>query len=100
MKSILDILENKKQQLIASGNPFSVQFTIDEINQLADINQLRALKLHLQFPKDFTPSPDLLACTQSILAGDDYYRVLEFCILKNRVLYLPVHQVFQKIVRD
>ena len=96
---IKEILNNKKEDLLESGNPLSVSFTLDEINTLSDVNELRKLKLSLTFPVDFECSADLFACTKKILEGDSDYRVLEFCILKNKVLRLPVTQVFSKILR-
>ena len=96
---IRKILMNKKADLMRTGNPLSVSFTSDEINALADVNELRKLKLSLSFPKDFKRSSDLFACTKKILDGDSDYRVLEFCILKNKVLQMPVSQVFWQILR-
>ena len=96
--TIEDILSEKRLELLKSGNPFMVQFTLDEINALADVNELRRLKLLLPFPENFKRSSDLFACTKHILEGDGEYRVLEFCILKNKILRMPISQVFTKIL--
>lgn len=95
---IEQILEEKKRELIECGNPLKVQFSLDDINVLADMNELRRLKLKLKFPENFERSTDLFACTRHIIDGDSEYRVLEFCVLKNKVLQLPVSQVFSKIL--
>ncbi len=96
---IQDILEEKRDALISVGNPLGVEFTLDEINTLADVDALRGLKLMLPFPDDFEKSSDLFACAKKIIDGDGYYRVLEFCVLKNNVLRMPVSQVFAKVLR-
>lgn len=95
---IVDILEDKRTELLKTGNPLKVQFTLDEINLLADVNELRRLKLTLPFPENFEKSSDLFACAQKIIDGESGYRILEFCVLKNKVLYSPVTQVFFKIL--
>lgn len=96
---IADILADKKEQLMETGNPLAVTFTVDDINALADVNQLRMLKISLPFPSEFEQSGDLFECTRSILDGDSDYRVLEFCALKNKVLVGPIKQVFSKIMK-
>lgn len=97
---VIEVLEEKKQQLLSTGNPLAVVFTIDDINTLADVDELRMLKMSLPFPDTFERSSDLFECTRSIVDGDSYYRILEFCMLKNKVLQSPIKQVFFKIMRD
>lgn len=91
------ILDEKRAELLKTGNPLYVQFTLDEINTIADVNELRRLKLLLPFPSNYEKVSDLFACTKKILDGEDGYRVLEFCVLKNKVLQPAVMQVFSKI---
>lgn len=94
------VLRNKKRELINCGNPLQVQFTLDEINVLANADELRKLKLKLKFPAGFERSSDLFACTKKIIDGDSDYRTLEFCVLKNNVLRMPVSKVFQRLGWD
>lgn len=91
------ILLEKQKVIQHYGLPSSVVFTVDEINLLSDSNLLRVLKLTHKFPTDFKCANNLLECTKMIVAGDDIYRVLEFCILKNRVLRMPVSAVFPRL---
>lgn len=95
---ISEILESKRKELLRAGNPFKVKFDLEEINVLADVNELRKLKIMVPFPANFERSPDLFACTKKIIDGERTYRVLEFCVLKNRVLEAQVKQVFKKLV--
>lgn len=97
---IREILDDKRKELLKTGNPLAVGFTIEDINTLADISSLRRLKLQLAFPDKFEQSSDLFACARSIIEGDSDYRVLEFCMLKNKVLRLPIQQVFSRIMKD
>ncbi len=96
---VQDILKEKREALICVGNPLAVEFSLDEINVLADVNVLRGLKLVLPFPENFEKSADLFECAKRIIDGDGDYRVLEFCVLKNKVLQMPVKQVFSKVLR-
>ena len=98
MMEIKKILMDKRETLLKTGNPLQVDFTLPEVNVLGDVNELRKLKLSLAFPEDFDRSPDLFACTKKIIDGDSDYRVLEFCVLKNKILRVPVSQVFSKIL--
>lgn len=97
--SIPEILDNKRECILRVGNPLKVDFTLEEINVLGDIDQLRGLKITLDFPSNFEKSVDLFECTKKVLDGEDGYRVLEFCVLKNRVLVEPVSRVFKGLVR-
>lgn len=95
---IVSILEEKQRGLLETGNPLKVDFTMSEINALADVNELRRLKLVVSFPNTFEQSQDIFDCTKRVIEGDTLYRILEFCVLKNKVLRMPVKQVFNKIV--
>ncbi len=96
---IMRILLQKQEELRQKGNPLAVQFTVEEINTLSDENQLLALKFEKEFPKDFKTSTDLFDCTDKILRGDNIYRTLEFCILKNRALVKSVVSCFSGLER-
>lgn len=94
---ILNLLKQKQAELMEGGNPLSIVFTVNEINTLSEKSQLRMLKLSCAFPDEFAKSSDLFACTKKIIEGDGIYRVLEFCMLKNRVLIAPITSVFAKM---
>lgn len=91
---IKDILIEKRRQIQSSGNPCVVQFTVEEINTLADINALRCLKLQEPFPHGYKPAEDPFTCVHAVINGDSIYRVLEFCLLKNRALKHSIPVVF------
>lgn len=93
--TIKDVLMDKREQIQHTGNPCLVQFTADEINVLSDMTGLRCLKLQEPFPPDYVPTKDPFACVRAILEGDSLYRVLEFCLLKNRALRDYVPAVFE-----
>lgn len=95
--SILSILEKKQTFLKSCGNPLLIGFTAEEINTLSDLNELRCLKLFAKFPEDFRPTTDVFSCTKQVLEGDSIYRILEFCVLKNKVLCSPITSVFPKL---
>lgn len=94
---ILEILKQKQEELMEGGSPLSINFTVAEINTLSDKAQLRALKMICDFPEDFKKSSDIFSCTKAIIRGDSIYRVLEFCMLMNRVLYPSITSVFAKM---
>lgn len=97
---ISDILEDKKNQLLANGDPISVTFDAVDINSLSDVTKLRLFKLKATMPADFTPSKDMFDCARRIIEGDSIYRVLEFCMLRNRVLVYYVTSVFSQLRRN
>lgn len=92
----MEILENKRTELQAKGNPLEVEFSADELNILGDISNLRNLKLVLTFPKNYKHASDIFDCTYKILHGDEICRVLEFCVFANPCLRTVVYQVFGK----
>lgn len=95
--NIYNILLEKEKVLKHYGLPTAVTFTLDEIDELADKSSLRAFKLFYRFPADFKRSRDIVDCTKHIVEGDNIYRVLEFCIMKNRILRQPVISIFPKL---
>lgn len=95
--TILDILEEKRKALSQSGNPLDVPFTVEELNTIGDIKNLRNLKLVLSIPRDFTVSSDIFMCTKKILDGEGPVRVLEFCVMANPCLRTAVTSVFGKV---
>lgn len=97
---IYDILIQKREDLLKVGDPFAVDFTLKEINILSDLTQLRALKLNTPFPVGFEPAENIFDCAGRIIQGHELYRVLEFCLWKNRVLIPQVTQVFKQLRRD
>lgn len=94
------ILQEKKSILSHTANPLVVQFTAEEINVLGDVSELRLLKLRIPAPESFECSSDIFDCNRRLLIGDSIYRVLEFCMLKNRVLHAPVTAVFPWMNND
>lgn len=96
----MSILHQKQDELIQKGNPLAVVFTVDEINTLADEGQLLSLKFEKEFPKDFKVSSDLFECAEKIIKGDNIYRVLEFCMLKNRALVKTIVSCFAGLARE
>lgn len=81
--TIIEVLEGK-QVLLKDTD--SVHFSGEELNVLCDPAQLRALKLQQRIPKDFSLSSNVEECVTRVRGGDSIYRVLEYCILKNRAL--------------
>ena len=77
--TIQSILDSKREELLRTGNP------------------LREYKLRHTFPEKYECTNDLFLCAQKILEGENNYRLLEFCALKNRVLIAPFAQVFRKV---
>ena len=55
---------------------------------------LRTLKLTVPFPSGYVPSSDLFSCADEVIRTDSLYKVLEFCVLRNRVLRSSVFKVF------
>lgn len=96
---IYGILTKKLKALQSIGDPLAVDFTLQEINILSDLTQLRLLKLKTPFPVDYEPAKDIFDCVEKILRDSDIYRVLEYCIWKNRVLIPNVTKVFEKLKR-
>lgn len=91
------ILIEKRDALLASGDALVVNFTVKDINILSDSDQLRLLKLTVPFPEDYKTSKDLFSCADAILRDKELYKVLEFCIKRNRVLQEHVLKVFPKL---
>ena len=94
---IYTILMEKQKVLQHYGLPTAAQFTLEEIETLSDVNLLRAFKLTHKFPQDYEKSANILECVGKIIAGDNIYRVLEFCIFKNKVLRMPVYSIFPRL---
>lgn len=91
---ITNILIAKREELLAKGNPLAVNFNANEINLLSDPDRLRALKLTVPFPNGYVPATDLFSCACEVVRTDSLYKVLEFCMLRNRVLRPHVLKVF------
>ena len=89
--NIVDVLMTVQQKV---KNDEVVSFTGDDLNTLADYEQLRTLKLYIKFPIDFVKSTSLDECKESIRTGDSLYRTLEFCVKTNRVLEAIVYALF------
>lgn len=92
--TVRDVLVDKLNQLKETGNPVNVEFTVDDINTLSDINALRCFSLQEPFPDNYIPDKDPFACSRNILAGDSIYRVMELCLMKNRALQNSIPIVF------
>ena len=101
MNSIEEIIDEKLRCILKCGDPLSVDFTRRDIAILSNINQLRILKLKEQIPSDFEAAKDVFECTTKIIQGDQSaIRVLEFCLLSNRVLLSAISQVFPRMVKQ
>lgn len=98
MRDIYKVLMEKRSKLLNAGDALAVEFTLDDINVLSDLNQLRTLKLKTPFPADYEPASDIFDCAQKVIAGEDVYRILEFCVRQNRVLSPHVTQVFKRLL--
>lgn len=92
----MQVLEDKFQQVKRAETYLDVGFSLEEIETLSDLGQLRAWKLEMEVPKGFQSSADIIQCFQELQSSDqfDFLRTLEFCVLKNAVLKKPVYQVF------
>lgn len=100
--TIFTVLESKKLFLQTKGNPLTIPFSIDEIEVLADQNQLRCLKLKYPFPFNFQCSDNLFQSAEKIICEEDssLYWVLEFCVLRHHLLEAPVKEIFPNIVKE
>lgn len=96
---IINILAEKQAKLKHYGRPDATNFTLEEIEELSDEAALRAFKLRHPFPTNYAISSDLIGCTRDVCVSDDLYKVLEFCMLKNRILRGPVTSVFPQLRR-
>lgn len=94
---ITNVLISKREALIRKGDPLAVDFDVSEINLLSDPDRLRALKLTVPFPDDYTPASDLFSCAEEVISADSLYKVLEFCMLRNRVLRVHILKVFPRL---
>lgn len=97
---IYSILTSKREMLLSVGDPLAVDFTLQEINILSDLVQLRLLKLKTPFSADYVPSENMFDCARKVIEESDLYRTLEFCTWKNRVLIPNVTQVFSRLRKD
>lgn len=88
--NVLDILNAKREQICMDGD---VKFSGDELNILCDPRQLRAMKLYIDFPNDYSSCSRVEDCVDKIKQGDSIYRTLEYCILRNRAL-VSIKEVF------
>ena len=88
--NILDILENKKSDIVSTGHAI---LSADELNIMCDPMQIRTLKVYSPIPDEFEKSADITTCIQRIKDGDCIYRVLEYCILTNRALSIITNYV-------
>lgn len=97
--TLVEVLEEKKTQIIQKANPHLIEFSADDIKILSDVTQLRFFKLANSQPGEFQRSSDIWACCQAVSESGDLYRVLEFCVLKNKILEKSVWQVFEFLKR-
>ena len=95
---IFDVLDEKLSSIQKIQNPVEVTYSYEDIMQLSNKTELRLLKLSEQFPDDYIATHNIFDCTKKILDGDtSKYRVLEFCMLKNRILREPILSTFPKM---
>lgn len=98
---IYKILSEKRDELLRLGDPLAVDFTLKDINVLSNPSQLRLLKLKTPFPENFEVADNAFQCANLIVHGDaSVYRILEFCMLRNRVLQPSVISVFSGLERN
>lgn len=96
---IESILEEKRAELERLGNPLGITFTAEEINVLGDETNLRCFKLKHACPQNFKKADNIFTCFKEIVRDSSLYRVLEFCMLYNRVLARPVGEVIPQLAR-
>lgn len=92
---INSILNDKKQQLIASGGTKRATFTTAEIDVLMDLNELRVFKLANPFPKDYEFCKTEKESIQRVLTDGSPYSVLEYCVLSQPVLQYSIREVYK-----
>lgn len=96
---VKSILVDKQLEMERLGNPFEVTFTAEEINVLGDETELRCFKLKYACPVDFKKADNIATCFRDVIDGGGLYKVLEFCMLYNRVLTEPVSSVIPQLAR-
>lgn len=95
-----DILMDKYSQLVLSSGECDADFVKTDIDRLIDVNELRALKMSVPFPKDFEFSTSKDECIRRIITAGDWssetlYRVLEYCVITQPVLQHGIIKVFR-----
>lgn len=92
--TVESILESKRSVLDSVEYPV-LDFTVEEVNALADIDSLCILKLKHKFPSDFNCSHTVMQSFYKYVNGDNsLYRILEICMLNNPATSLPICTVF------
>lgn len=91
---IIEILNEKRKQLRSDGP--EAKLTIDDINALMDVNELRVLKITNPMPKDFVFSQSKEESFKRLLEEDSIYRTLEYCVISHPVLQISVGKVYKQ----
>lgn len=93
---VIDILNEKKQQLIKNDGLKDATFCKEDIDVLMDVNELRIFKVGNPMPKDFEFSASKEESIERVLNNDSIYRVLEYCVIAQPVLQISVGKVFKR----
>lgn len=91
---IIEILNEKRKQLRNDGP--EVKLTVDDINVLMDVNELRILKITNPMPKDFVFSKSKEESFNRALEENSLYRILEYCAISHPVLQISVGKVYKQ----
>lgn len=92
---ILDVLMDKKKQLIASGGTQRATFTRSDIDTMMDLNELRVFKLANPMPSDYVFCKSERESIQRVLENGSVYAVFEYCVISQPVLQYSVSKVFK-----
>lgn len=94
--TVEEILNDKLMQLKDSNGMTDAAFSKSDIDVLMDINNLRVFKLKNPMPEDFKFADSKAKSIQFVLDGNDQlYRILEYCVITQPVLQIPVHNVYK-----
>lgn len=92
---IIQILEDKRNQLLQSNGEADAKFCKADIDILMDVNELRVFKMKHQMPENFTFAKSKQESINHVLHEESLYRVLEYCIISQPVLQISVRKVFK-----
>lgn len=96
---ILDILKNKRNEIMRSDYSLDIVFQYHEIEVVNDLTNLRVLKLIEKFPKEYKSCKDLISCYEKVKQNGSIYDVLEYFFLCNTVLRESILKVFPRIIQ-
>jgi hypothetical protein len=97
----LESLLNKIYNKIKSSDIGIVEFSPEMLKLLMDNDELFIVKVRSLADGDFIPSLNLAECVETIKHSEhmDVRRVLEYCMLKNKIIEEPVKRVFKEMIK-